>query len=98
MQRVLLSIPILLQTFLLTILMWCFQEILSSKYTPKNFVTNSLLTGTSMCNGGKIFGISFPFLVEWNKEYFVSEIFKENLLALNQIRPIIEYYLVRLGN
>ena len=62
-------------------------------------MTNSLLIGTlSMFSGGKIFGISFPFLVEWNKEYFVSEIFKENLLALNQIRPIIEYYLVRLGN
>ena len=69
---------------MLAILIWCFQEIFSSKYTPRNFVTNSLLTGTlSMCNGGKIFGIFFLFLVEWNKEYFVSEIFKESLLALN---------------
>ena len=34
-------------------LIWCFQEIFSFKYIPKNFVTNSLLTGTlSMCNGG----------------------------------------------
>ena len=80
----------LLQTFVLTILIWCFQEIFSSKYTPRNFVTNSLLTGTlSMCNGGKIFGISFLFLVEWNKEYFVLEIFKESLLALNQFATFL---------
>ena len=54
-------------------------------YTPRNFVTNSFLTGTlSIYSGGKTFGIFFPFLVEWNGEYYVLEIFKENLLALNQ--------------
>ena len=40
--------------------------------------------------------ISFLFLAELNKEYFILEIFKENLLALNQFAtfskrfPILE--------
>ena len=85
----------LLQTFVLTILIWCFQEIFSSKYTPRNFVTNSLLTGTlSMCNRGKIFGTSFLFLVEWKREYFVFEIFKESLLALNQFATFLSSLLI----
>ena len=62
----------------------------SSKYTPRNLMTNSVLTGTLwMCNGGKIFGSSFLFLVEWIKEYFVLEIFKESLLALNQFASFL---------
>ena len=49
--------------------MWCFQEMFSSKYTPRNLMANSLLIETlSMCNGGKIFSISFLFLVEWSKK------------------------------
>ena len=53
-------------------------------------MTNSLLTGTlSMCNGDKIFGISFLFLVELNKEYFALAIFKESLLALNQVATFL---------
>ena len=43
----------------------------------------------SMCNGGKIFCICFLFLVQWNKEHFVLEIFKENLLALNQVATFL---------
>ena len=51
---------------------------------------DSVLTGMlSMCSGGKIFGKSFLFLVEWNKEYFVLEIFKESLLALNQFATFL---------
>ena len=79
------QIPILLQTFVLAISICCFQEKFSSKYTPRNFATNSLLNGTlSMYKEGKIIGISSLFLVEW-KDYFVLEIFKESLLALNQV-------------
>ena len=37
----------------------------------------------------RLFGISFLFLVEWNKEYFVLEIFKESLLALNQFATFL---------
>ena len=83
------QISILLQTFVLTISICCLQEIFSSKYTPRNFATNSLLNGTlSMYNEGKIIGISFLFLVEW-KDYFVLEIFKESLLALNQVATFL---------
>ena len=65
---------------------WCFQEIFSSKYTPRNFVTNSLLIRTLfMWSRGKIFGISFLSLEEWNEEYFVFEIFRQSLLALNEV-------------
>ena len=54
-----------LQTFVLTILILCFQEILSSKDTPRNFVTYFLMNGTlSICNGGKISEIYFVFFVE----------------------------------
>ena len=59
------QIPILLQTFVLTISICCFQEKFSSKYTPRNFATNSLLNETlSMYKEGKIIGISSLFLVE----------------------------------
>ena len=62
----------------------------NNKYIPRNFVTNFLLTGTlPMCNGGKIFRISFLFLVKWHKKYFVFEIFKESLLALNQFATFL---------
>ena len=89
MQRFLESIPILLQTFVLTIFIWCFQKIFSSKYTLRNVVTNSLLIWTlSMCNGGKIFGIWF-FFVKLNKAYFISEIFKERLLTLDQVATFL---------
>ena len=71
---------------MLEILLWSFQEIFSSNYTPRNVVGNFLLISTlSISNGGKIFGILFLFLAEWNKEYFVFEILKEILLALNQV-------------
>ena len=42
-----------------------------------------------MCNGGKIFGIHFLFLEEYNKKYFVLEIFKESFLALNQVATFL---------
>ena len=76
----------LLQIFVLTMSIWRFQEIFPSKYIPRNFVKNSLLIRTlSMCNGGKIFNVTFLFLVEWSKKYFVLEVFKESLLALNEV-------------
>ena len=41
-----------------------------------------------MCNGGKIFGICF-FFVKLNKAYFISEIFKERLLTLDQVATFL---------
>ena len=41
-----------------------------------------------MCNGD-IFDISFLFFVELNKEYFILKIFKESLLALNQVATFL---------
>ena len=43
----------------------------SFKYTPRNFVKNFPLIGAlSVCNGGEIFGKTFLFLKEQNKQYF----------------------------
>ena len=58
----------------------------SFKYTPRNFVKNFPFIGAlSVCNGGEIFCKTFLILKEQNKQYFVLEIFKETLLALNQV-------------
>ena len=76
-------------TFCAYISTWCFQERFSSKYTPRILWQNSLLSGTfSMCNGD-IFDVSFLFFVELNKEYFILKIFKESLLALNQVATFL---------
>ena len=47
-----------------------------------------------MCNGGKIFDISFLFLEEWSKKCFVLEIFKESLLPLNQVATFPSFSLI----
>ena len=61
---------------MLTISIWIFQEIILSKYTPRNF--EALFSFVLFCS-------SFLFLVELNKEYFVLEIFQNSLLALCQV-------------
>ena len=61
---------------MLTISIWIIQEIILSKYTPRNF--EALFSFVLLCS-------SFLFLVELNKEYFVLEIFQNSLLALCQV-------------
>ena len=61
---------------MLLISIWIFQEIILSEYTPRNF--EALFSFVLFC-------ISFLFLVELNKEYFVLEIFQNSLLALCQV-------------
>ena len=61
---------------MLVISIWIFQEIILSEYIPRNF--EALFSFVLFC-------ISFLFLVELNKEYFVLEIFQNSLLALCQV-------------
>lgn len=57
--------------------MWCFQEKFSSLYTPKYFVTFSVMMCTFSINKlGKVCGRNFLFVRGWNNEKMTYKLYQ----------------------